>query len=155
MDTSDASHPVTRIDSPRRVARTLKPLIAARPALMLLVGTCASHAVVSTRVTANGVLNAGRKVNNTAGGSNLVWKGSGWLMSGVHSCAWGQCGGLEIRRCDRVPGTNSSLGDLSGSTAVFSHVDWINSVTAFPEPETHALMLTGLAGVVAAARRRQ
>ena len=137
------------------MTRKLEPLIAALPALMLLTGTCASHAVVSTSVTSNWILKALHNVNNTAGGGDFVWNGSGWLVSGVHSCAWGQCGGLEIRRCDRVPGTNSSLGDLSGSTAVFSHVDWINSVTASPEPETHALMLTGLAGVVAAARRRQ
>ncbi len=90
-----------------------------------------------------------------SGGGDFVWNGKEWLLSGVHSYGWGLCGGLEIRRCDRVPGTNSSFGDLSGSTAVFSHVDWINSVTGVPEPETYALMLAGLAGVIAAARRRQ
>jgi hypothetical protein len=90
-----------------------------------------------------------------SGGGDFVWNGSEWLVSGVHSYGWGLCGGLQIRGCDRVPGTNSSFGDLSGSTAVFSHVDWINSVTAVPEPETYALMLAGLAGVIAAARRRQ
>jgi len=123
MDPTVASSPVTRIDSPRPVTRKLKPLIAARPALMLLVGTCAPHAVVSTSVTSNWILHAGHNVNNAAGGGGLVWNGSGWLVSGVHFCGWGRCGGLEIRRSDRVPGTNSTLGDLSGSTDVFSHVD--------------------------------
>ncbi len=90
-----------------------------------------------------------------SGGGDFVWNGSEWLVSGVHSYGWGLCGGLGIALCDSVPGTNSSFGDLSGSTAVFSHVDWINSVTAVPEPQTYALWLAGLAGLVSAVRRRR
>jgi secreted trypsin-like serine protease len=90
-----------------------------------------------------------------SGGGDFVWNGSEWLVSGVHSYGWGLCGGLDIPLCDRVPGTNSSFGDLSGSTAVFNHADWINSVTGVPEPETYALMLAGLVAVTGAVRRRR
>ena len=75
------------------------------------------------------------------------------MLTGVHSYGWGLCGYLPD--CDVLPGTNSSFGDLSGSTAVFSHVDWINRITSVPEPETYALMLAGLAAIGFAARRRQ
>jgi Trypsin/PEP-CTERM motif len=90
-----------------------------------------------------------------SGGGDFVWNGSEWLVSGVHSYGWGLCSGPGLRGCDSVPDTNSSFGDLSGSTAVFSHVEWINGVTAVPEPETYALMLAGLASALAAARRRK
>ena len=88
-----------------------------------------------------------------SGGGDFTFDGSNWLLTGVHSYGWGLCGYLPD--CDVLPGTNSSFGDLSGSTAVFSHVDWINRITAVPEPETYALMLAGLAAIGFAARRRQ
>jgi len=85
-----------------------------------------------------------------SGGGDFVWVNGKWQLSGVHSWGWGLC-----RVCDVVPGTNSSFGDLMGSTAVYSHVGWINSVMAVPEPETYALLLAGLAVVGGIARRRR
>lgn len=89
-----------------------------------------------------------------SGGGDFVWNGKEWLLTGVHSWGWGVCGAI-YDDCDTSPGTNASFGDFSGSTAVFSHTSWINSVTAVPEPETYALMLAGLGVVGSVARRRK
>lgn len=90
-----------------------------------------------------------------SGGGDFVWNGSEWLVTGVHSWGWQFCGGRLTPTCDFSSRNSGSWGDLMASTAVYSHVDWINSVVAIPEPGTYALMVLGLLGVGAAARRRQ
>jgi len=99
-----------------------------------------------------------------SGGGDFVWDGSQWVLSAVHSWGWQFCGGRfgsgapgGGTNCDLSVNNDASFGDLMGSTAVYDHVDWINSVinpAAVPEPETYALMLAGL-GLVAFARRRR
>lgn len=86
-----------------------------------------------------------------SGGGDFVWSGSEWLLSGVHS--WG----MDLVSCDNIDASTcngSSWGDLSGSTAVFSHYNWIQSVTNVPEPGTLALLPLALGGVAAARRRK-
>jgi len=93
-----------------------------------------------------------------SGGGDFVWNGTEWLLSGVHSWGWGgssACSAFGLSGCDNATKNGSSFGDLSGSTATFSHIGWINSVTAVPEPETYAMMLAGLALVGVARRRKQ
>jgi hypothetical protein len=92
-----------------------------------------------------------------SGGGDFVWTGTEWLLTGVHSWGWQFCGGrlTTPNSCDFGTANSSSWGDLSGSTAVFSHVSWINTVAAIPEPGTYALMALGLAVVGVAARRRR
>jgi hypothetical protein len=92
-----------------------------------------------------------------SGGGDFVWDvASGqWLLSAVHSWGWQFCQGRITPSCDYRNNNSSSYGDLSGSTAVFSHVQWINSVIAVPEPATYALMALGLFAVGAAAGRRR
>ncbi|HRI17582.1 MAG TPA: trypsin-like serine protease [Burkholderiaceae bacterium] len=89
-----------------------------------------------------------------SGGGDFVWNGSEWLVTGVHSWGWQFCGGRISPTCDLTTRNSSSWGDLMGSTAVYTQVDWINSVMV-PEPGTYALMALGLLGVGAAARRRR
>jgi len=89
-----------------------------------------------------------------SGGGDYVWSGSEWLLSGVHSWGWQICQDVGLN-CDRRLDNDSSFGDVSGSTAVFSHLAWINSVTAVPEPSSYALLLAGLAMIGGAARRRR
>jgi hypothetical protein len=80
---------------------------------------------------------------------------------GVHSWGWNNaCSYFGLTSCAGLNGNSSSYGDLSGSTATFSHADWIASiagaqVVAVPEPQTHALLLAGLAVVGSLARRRR
>jgi hypothetical protein len=91
-----------------------------------------------------------------SGGGDFVWNGSEWLLSGVHSWGWQFCGGRISPTCDFSSANGSSWGDISGSTAVFSHVAWIEGITGpIPEPGTYALMALGLAAVAGAARRRK
>ena len=78
-----------------------------------------------------------------SGGGDFVWNGSEWLLSGVHSWGWQFCGGRVSPSCDFSASNSASYGDLSGSTAVFSHLLWIHSITAVPEPAGWALMLAG------------
>ena len=93
-----------------------------------------------------------------SGAGEFVWNGSEWLLSGVHSwTAQGSdyCPVYGLAGCDASATNPSSFGDFSGATATFSHVAWINSVTAVPEPETYGMLLSGLAMVGALARRRK
>ncbi|MCE2916765.1 MAG: trypsin-like serine protease [Rubrivivax sp.] len=91
-----------------------------------------------------------------SGGGDFVWNGSEWLLSGVHSWGWQFCGGRISPTCDFTTRNGSSWGDISGSTAVFSHAAWIEGITGpIPEPGTYALMGLGLAAVAGAARRRK
>lgn len=89
-----------------------------------------------------------------SGGGDFVWNGTEWLVTGVHSWGWQFCDGRITPSCDFSSSNSGSWGDLMASTAVYSNVDWINSVMV-PEPETYALMLAGLAVVGGVARRRR
>lgn len=106
----------------------------------------------------SGVTDEGLIAGGDSGGGDFVWNGTEWILSGVHSWGWQGsevCPEFGLTGCDVGTRNSSSFGDLSGSTATFSHIGWINSVTAVPEPATYGMMLSGLALVGALARRRQ
>lgn len=99
-----------------------------------------------------------------SGGGDFVVGGNGMLLlSGVHSYGWDLCtnlanGGIadSLANCVVAPQNpkGASFGSLGGSTAVFSSLAWIESVTAVPEPTTGTLLLAGLACCGWLARRR-
>ncbi|GJJ04037.1 hypothetical protein RugamoR64_45750 [Duganella rhizosphaerae] len=127
---------------------------AARNTLGRIAGVTGNQWSSSTGRGADEALIAG----GDSGGGDFVWNGKEWLLSGVHSWGWQgseACPDFGLAGCDNSTNNHSSFGDLSGSTATYSHIGWINSVTAVPEPETYAMMLAGLALVGVARRRKQ
>jgi hypothetical protein len=94
-----------------------------------------------------------------SGGGAFVWDDASgtWLLSAVHSYVWdgnAPCSAWSLFSCDFRTSNLASYGDLSGSTAVYSHLDWINSVIAVPEPGAFVLMAMGLFAVSGVARRK-
>jgi secreted trypsin-like serine protease len=73
---------------------------------------------------------------------------NGYLI-GVHSFL-GRIDGADI---DGL--INSTFGELAGDTRVNIHADWIDSITAVPEPGSMLMLGSGLAGLLLAARRRR
>ncbi len=70
-----------------------------------------------------------------SGGGDFIWQDGAWVLSAVHSWGWNFCPGriapgglIDAPTCDYKSNNSSSYGDLSGSTAVYEHLDWINSV---------------------------
>jgi hypothetical protein len=118
-----------------------------------IAGATGNNWTSSLGLGANEALIAG----GDSGGGDFVWNGTEWILSGVHSWGWqgGACAIYGLTGCDLASTNSSSIGDMSGSTATFSHIAWINSVTAVPEPATYGMMLSGLALVGAMARRRR
>ncbi len=98
-----------------------------------------------------------------SGGGDFIWDAASgqWLLSAVHSWGWQFCNGRIDPSCDFNGVNSGSYGDLSGSTAVYTHVAWIESVVGrsvtapIPEPGTWALMMSGLVGVGSLVRRRR
>ena len=89
-----------------------------------------------------------------SGGGDFVWDGTQFLLTGVHSWGWQACQSFGLN-CDAAKKNSSSYGDLSGSTAVFSHLDWINKQMGVPEPGSVALTLLGLFGLSMARRGKR
>ena len=82
-----------------------------------------------------------------SGGPGLIQVGGQWYVAGVHSfdsCSRGTCP------------INSSFGEVGGDISVFGQMVWLQSVvTAVPEPESYAMMLTGLVLLATVVRRRR
>jgi len=104
-----------------------------------------------------GIDNEALITGGDSGGGDFVWDGQAWLLTGVHSWGWDFCGGRISPSCDFSRRNLGSFGDLMGSTAVASHVDWIyavTGVTAVPEPATWVFMTLGLVWLGGVKRRK-
>lgn len=105
-----------------------------------------------------GVENEAMITGGDSGGGDFFWDGSEWLLTGVHSWGWQFCGGRISPSCDYSNLNSGSYGDLMGSTAVYSHIDWLDSIinpNHVPEPASLPLLAAGLFAALGLGRRKK
>ncbi len=98
-------------------------------------GTISGTTSATTQMTLNAATVEGGTAQGDSGGPTYLLDGGTWKVAGITS--WG------INPADGF-GSNGLYGDVTAVTRVSSHVTWINSIVAVPEPSAVMLVLTSL-----------
>jgi secreted trypsin-like serine protease len=85
-----------------------------------------------------------------SGGPSFILENGEFKLAGLHS--FGATFGLGLGDIDGI--LNASFGEAGGDTWLLPHIDWIEIVTAVPEPRAYVLLIAGLIIVTGFARRR-
>jgi secreted trypsin-like serine protease len=85
-----------------------------------------------------------------SGGPSFILENGEFRLVGLHS--FGATFGLGLGDIDGI--LNASFGEAGGDTWLLPHIDWIESVTAVPEPRAYALLIAGLTVVTGFARHQ-